>query len=98
MLITSAWIDSDIIFTDPYWYIQAEKLLKTNQIIQLFSHMVHLSPGKTTPSDNNIFRSGVVKHIKDFDFDPTKETTFVELNTQSGSAISPHKEPGLLGS
>lgn len=90
-----AWIDSDIIFTDSDWPEKAEKLLETNKVIQLFSHMVHLSPNKLGPSDNNTFRSGIVKNIKDFGFDPNKETTFVELKAQSGSAISPHKEPGF---
>lgn len=90
-----AWIDCDIIFTDSKWYEEAEKLLETNKIIELYSHMIHLARGKTSPSDNDIFRSSLVKNIKDFGFDPKKDTTFVELCAQSGLAKRPHKEPGF---
>jgi len=91
-----AWVDSDVIFTDPDWSIKAEKLLQTNQVIQLFSHLVHLSPEKLGPSDNNTFRSGVVRHIKDFGFKPQQETTFIDLKSQSGDYLrDPHKEPGF---
>ncbi len=90
-----AWIDSDVLFENNNWPERAEKLLKKNKIIQLFSHMVHLSPNKLGPVDNNVFRSGVIKHIKDFGFDPSKDTTFVKLSAQSGPAIAPHKEPGF---
>jgi len=90
-----AWVDSDVIFTDPNWPEKAEKLLQTNKVIQLFSHMIHLFPNKLEPCDNNIFRSGAIRHIKDYGFDPNKDTTFVKLSAQSGPAIAPHKEPGF---
>lgn len=90
-----AWLDCDIIFSDTLWYEKAEKLLEKMKVIQLYSHMIHLSPGKLSPSDNNIFRSSVVKNIKDFGFDPKKDTTFITISVQTGDVESTHKEPGF---
>jgi hypothetical protein len=91
-----AWVDSDIIFEDQNWPLEAEKLLETNKVIQLFSHLIHLFPNKLKPQDNNVYRSGAIRHIKDFGFDPKKQTTFVDIRFQNGQSLGePHKEPGF---
>lgn len=90
-----AWIDCDVIFADSNWSVEAERLLETNKIIQLYSHMIHLARGKKSPIDNDVFRSSLIRHIKDFGFNLSKDTTFVELSAQSGLAKLPHREPGF---
>jgi hypothetical protein len=41
-----AWIDCDVIFQRLAWAVQAEAQLRTNEVVQLFSHVVDLNREK----------------------------------------------------
>lgn len=47
-----AWIDADLTFINPMWVQDTIKLLKTNDVVQLFHSAVHLGPeGETLKTD-----------------------------------------------
>lgn len=56
-----AWIDSDIIFRDPYWHIQLDSLLNNYKILQLFSHGYRIN-SEGLIVDKNKFISRVKYH------------------------------------
>jgi hypothetical protein len=43
-----AWVDGDILFTNPTWLVEASERLDDVPVIQPFSHAVRLRPGETS--------------------------------------------------
>jgi hypothetical protein len=42
-----AWVDADILFTNPKWIVEASERLDDVPVVQPFSHAVRLRPGET---------------------------------------------------
>lgn len=61
-----AWIDADVIFSNPRWIEMALAQLKDNDVVQLFSTITHLAPDTNWPKNSNSpFRySGAVSVAK----------------------------------
>ena len=63
-----AWIDCDVLFERSDWMIEAGKLLKQDQIIQLFSEMIYFEPDQVGILENCDYTetrpSGVVAFVK----------------------------------
>jgi hypothetical protein len=61
-----AWIDSDIIFLSNSWINDAERLLESNNTIQLFSHLIDGKRNEEYPtqSDSQYSGSGLVWKIR----------------------------------
>jgi hypothetical protein len=43
-----AWVDADVLFTNPRWIVEASELLDELRAVQPFSHAVRLRPGETS--------------------------------------------------
>ncbi len=43
-----AWVDADVLFTNPSWIVEASERLDEVPVIQPFSHAVRLRPGETS--------------------------------------------------
>lgn len=43
-----AWVDADVLFTNPRWIVQASERLDELPVVQLFSHAVRLRPRETS--------------------------------------------------
>jgi len=43
-----AWVDADVLFTNPMWIVEASERLDDAPVIQPFSHAVRLRPGETS--------------------------------------------------
>jgi hypothetical protein len=41
-----AWVDADLIFTNPNWVNEADKVLESKQIVQLFERVINLGPDR----------------------------------------------------
>lgn len=44
------WLDTDVIFTNHNWLVEAVEVLKTKNLVQPFEYCVHLDQDDTTPS------------------------------------------------
>jgi hypothetical protein len=53
-----AWIDGDILFSNPSWAVQTSALLDKYPVVQLWEYAIRLQPGDYTPTGNErTFRS-----------------------------------------
>jgi hypothetical protein len=43
-----AWVDADVLFTNPAWIVEASERLDDLPVVQPFSHAVRLRPGETS--------------------------------------------------
>jgi hypothetical protein len=60
-----AWLDCDVIFANPRWHESASEFLESSAVVQCFSEMLQLRPGKRHPQPGDPSLPGFVKGVAD---------------------------------
>jgi hypothetical protein len=84
-----AWLDCDVIFTNPCWHECASEFLESCAVVQCFSEVLQLRPGKQQPRPGDPSIPGFAKGTAD---GATRGDSGISVHGRSGYAWAARRE------
>ncbi len=84
-----AWVDADVLFTNPNWAVETSQLLERFVLVQPYADRIHLPPGTTTAAGTEDTLQGIVRRCGG---DPAVARGTYEVHGATGLAWAARRE------